>query len=275
MRGPEGGPGSDQLFIAGTPAAGGVDSQRTGPNKSPLSEARLTVIPKGKSWLDAMQGYDETLRSIIAEYPQADLLELGGGRWPSFRMSELPGNLRSYTVNDISEDELSLVPPEYNKACFDVSGDASAFEGRYDVVFSRFLAEHVPNGYAMHRNIHQVLKPGGTAFHLIPTLYAFPFVINRLLPERAGQAVLKAFSPRREISPKFPAYYSQCYGDTARMRRMFREIGYERVEIRNFYGHFYYEKIPGLRELENWFSSLAGRGGWSWCSSYAYLIARK
>jgi hypothetical protein len=30
-----------------------------------------------------------------------------------------------------------------------------------------------------------------------------------------------------------------------------------------------------LRELEAWFSGLASRSGWSWCSSYAYLIARK
>jgi SAM-dependent methyltransferase len=238
-------------------------------------EARLTAIINGKSWLDAMHGYDDTLRSIIAQYPDADILELGGGRWPSFRRADLPNNLRSYTVNDISEEELSLVPPEYSKACFDVSGDASGFEGLYDVVFSRFLAEHVRDGRAMHRNINKVLKPGGTAFHLIPTLYALPFVINRLLPERVGQQVLNAFSPRREISPKFPAYYSQCFGDTPKMRRMFEEIGYERVEIRNFYGHFYYETIPVLRDLESWFSGLASRSQWSWCSSYAYIIAQK
>jgi hypothetical protein len=238
-------------------------------------EAPLTAIIHGKSWLDAMHGYDDTLRSIIARYPDADILELGGGRWPSFRLADLPDNLRSYTVNDISEEELSQVPHEYSKACFDVSGNASGFEGLYDVVFSRFLAEHVRDGRTMHHNIHKVLKSGGTAFHLIPTLYALPFVINRLLPERVGQKVLNAFSPRREISPKFPAYYSQCFGDTPAMRRMFDEIGYEQLEIRNFYGHFYYEAIPVLRNLESWFSSLASRNQWSWCSSYAYLIARK
>lgn len=238
-------------------------------------EARLTAIAKGKSWLDAMRGYDETLRSIVAQYPNADILELGGGRWPSFRLSEMPDNLRTYTVNDISEDELALVPEEYSKACFDVSGDASAFEARYDVVFSRFLAEHVRDGSAMHQNVHKVLKPGGVAFHLIPTLYALPFVINRLLPERVGQKVLDLFSPRREISPKFPAYYSKCHGDTPRMRRMFNDIGYERVEIRNFYGHFYYENIPGLRDVEKWFSAVASRKQWSLVSSYAYILAYK
>jgi SAM-dependent methyltransferase len=235
----------------------------------------LTAIDDGKSWLNAMQGYDDALRAIIRDHPDADILELGGGRWPSFRLTDLPDNIRTYTVNDISEEELSLVPPEYEKACFDVSGDASDFEGRYDVVFSRFLAEHVKDGQAMHRNVFRVLKPGGTAFHLIPTLYALPFVANLLLPERLGQKALAAVSRRRDISPKFPAYYSRCRGDSPAMRRMFERIGYSKVEIRNFYGHFYYEQIPGLRDLEAWFSRLASRNKWSWCSSYAYVIASK
>ena len=235
----------------------------------------MTAIVSGTTWLDAMHGYDDTLRSIIAQYPNADVLELGGGRWPSFRLAELPDTLRSYTVNDVSEEELSLVPEGYQKACFDVAGDASAFEGRYDVVFSRFLAEHVRDGKAMHRNVHQVLKPGGVAFHLIPTLYALPFVINRLLPERAGQKLLDVLTPRRKISPKFPAYYSRCHGDTRAMRRMFEEIGYKRVEIRNFYGHFYYEHIPGLRDLEKLFAQMAARKQWSNVTSYAYIFAYK
>jgi SAM-dependent methyltransferase len=234
----------------------------------------LTNIVQGKSWLDALHNYEETLRSIVASRRNADLLELGGGRWPAFRLSQFPDTVRSYTVNDVSEQELSRLPEGYEKACFDVTGDASAFQGRYDVVFSRFLAEHVRDGRAMHRNVYQVLKPGGAALHLIPTLYALPFVINRLLPERLGQLLL-SLSPSRDISPKFPAFYSQCYGDSPRMRRLFEEIGYKRLEIRQFYGHSYYEKIPVLREIERRFASLACRKNWSWCSSYAYIIAYK
>jgi SAM-dependent methyltransferase len=234
----------------------------------------VTGMIKGRSWLDAMQGYDDTLRSIVAQYPDADILELGGGRRPSFQLSELPDNLKSYTVNDISNEELSLVPEGYDIACFDVAGDASGFEGRYDVVFSRFLAEHVRDGRAMHRNIHKVLKPGGVAFHLIPTLYALPFVINRLLPERIGEKIL-TLNPRREISPKFPAFYSWCRGNTPAMRRLFNQIGYERAEIRGFYGHFYYETIPVLRDIESWFAALACRNEWPWCTSYAYVTAYK
>jgi len=228
-----------------------------------------------KDWETAMRGYGDELKALVAGYPAAKILELGAGRWPSFRLDEMPSTIESYTVNDISEHELSLLPQGYEKACFDVSGDAANFSDSYDVVFSRFLAEHVPDGVAMHRNVHRVLRPGGVAFHLIPTLYAFPFVLNKLAPERLTTPLLKVLSPRRAISPKFPAHYSACYGSPGRMSAMLHEIGYQRVEVRTFYGHFYYEKIPLLRSIHRSFSSLAARRDWHLLGSYAYIKAYK
>ena len=110
-------------------------------------------IAKAKAWDTAMTGFGDELKAIVGRYPEADLLELGAGRWPSYALSDMPGNAHSYTVNDVSEAELGLLPQGYSKACFDVSGDASDFTDTYDVVFSRFLAEHVPDGEAMHRNV--------------------------------------------------------------------------------------------------------------------------
>jgi hypothetical protein len=233
-------------------------------------------IETSKLWSTGIDGYPDKLREIVSHYEGGDLLELGGGRRPSFTLDDMPVKLNSYTVNDISADELALAPPEYRKACFDVSGDVSNFEGRYDVVFSRFLAEHVKDGYAMHKNVHAVLKKGGVAFHLIPTLWASPFVINRMLPETLGRKILTTFYPiRKTVSPKFPAYYSRCKGDTEGMRKMFAELGYSKVEIRNFYGHYYYDKVPGLKQIEDFLSGLAARKDWSGYSAFAYIIAYK
>lgn len=232
-------------------------------------------IETAKAWDTAMLGYGDALKAIVAEYPDADILELGAGRFPSFRLAEMPDTVRSYTVNDISEHELSLLPEGYDKACFDVSGDAGNFRDTYDVVFSRFLAEHVPDGYAMHRNVLEVLRPGGSAFHLIPTLYTLPFVINKLLPERLTHKLLDKLTPTRSISPKFPAYYSACYADPQKMERILRDIGYSHVEVRPFYGHLYYESIPGLKQLHESFSGLAARRNWTALGSYAYIRAVK
>lgn len=234
----------------------------------------MTIEPS-KAWDTGMLRYGDELKAIVAQYEMADILELGAGRWPSFALKEMPSSVRSYTVNDISEHELSLLPEGYDKACFNVSGDASAFRDTYDVVFSRFLAEHVPDGKAMHRNVYGVLREGGIAFHLIPTLYAVPFVINKFMPERLTSALLAKLSPTRTISPKFPAYYSACYGNPERMKRMLGDIGYRKVEVRNFYGHFYYEKIPVLKQVHERFSAIAARNDWTLLSSYAYIRAYK
>lgn len=226
-------------------------------------------------WDTAMTGYGDELKAIVAGYEQADILELGAGRWPSFRPCELADNVGSYTVNDISEKELELLPEGYDKACFNVSGDAANFADTYDVVFSRFLAEHVPDGEAMHRNVFRVLRDGGTAFHLIPTLYALPFLVNKYLPETISKSLLRLSSPRRSISPKFPAPYSYCYANPVKMVKMLENIGYRNIEFRNFYGHFYYEKFPIINRAHMAFSQFVANRDWHLFGTYAYIQASK
>jgi len=240
-----------------------------------LGRVQMANGQTANDWQTAMLGYADELKMLVAPYPAARILELGAGRWPSFKIAEMPSTVESYTVNDISAGELALLPAGYDKACFDVSGDASSFTDTYDVVFSRFLAEHVRDGVAMHRNVFRVLRPGGVAFHLIPTLYALPFVLNKLAPERFTTPLLKWLSPRRAISPKFPAYYSACYGNPVRMAAMLRDIGYKKIEIRPFFGHFYYENIPLLSSLHRRFSAMAADHNWNNLSSYAYITAFK
>lgn len=233
------------------------------------------AIEKSKAWDTAMLGYGDTLKGIVSEFDAPELLELGAGRRPSFELNDMPASVQGYTVNDISEEELSLLPEGYKSACFDVSGDASNFGDRYDVVFSRFLAEHVPDGVAMHRNVHRVLKKGGVAFHLIPTLYAVPFLVNKYMPESLSSWVLKTFAPRRSINPKFPAPYSACFSNPKAMEGMLRDVGYADVQFQNFYGHFYYEKLPVIRSVHERFSALAAAQDWHVFGTYAYIIARK
>lgn len=233
------------------------------------------AIDKAKAWETSMLGYADELKRIVATYENADIIELGAGRRASFTLEEMPNSVRSYTVNDINESELSLLPEGYDKACFNVCGDAKNFADAYDVVFSRFLAEHVPDGEAMHRNVFQVLRPGGTAFHLIPTLYAVPFLINKYLPETLTEKVLKLFSPRRSINPKFPAPYSACYSNPNQMTGMLMDIGYREVDFRNFYGHFYYERIPILKQVHEKFSEIAANRDWHLFGTYAYIKACK
>lgn len=232
-------------------------------------------IKKDKAWDTAMMGYGNELKSIVSQYENPDILELGAGRWASFPLDEMPASIGSYTVNDISAEELALLPDEYKKARFDVSGDASNFRENYDVVFSRFLAEHVSDGLAMHKNVYSVLRNGGTAFHLIPTLYALPFFVNKFIPESMGNILLKLFTGERRAGLKFPAPYSICYSNPHKMARILKEIGYKDVKVRNFYGHFYYEKIPIINSIHTKLSTFVSDRDWHQFGTYAYITAVK
>jgi len=232
--------------------------------------------PASNSGRAAFQTYLPRLCELISGFRAPDILELGGGRDPSFKLSELPGNVASYTVNDIDPAELALAGPEYRRATFDVIGNVEEFAGKYEVIFSRTLAEHVKDGRAMHANVLKLLRPGGVAFHMMPTLYAPPFVLNLLLPERLSRRVVHAFFPhRRDDRPKFPAYYSWCFGNREKMERMLSELGYEQVSMTNFYGHNYFKAVPLVGRLDRAFSRLAAKRDWTSFSSFGHICARK
>lgn len=233
-------------------------------------------IDKDRFFPAAFGSYGSRLRELVNSYREPHVLELGGGRSPSFSPESISSSMASYTVNDISDAELSLLSPGYEKARFDVTGDVSPYAGRYDVIFSRTLAEHVKDGRAMHGNVLTLLKPGGVAFHMMPTLYSSPFVLNRLLPDTLSRRIVHAVLPRRRsVEPKFPAHYSWCFGSREKMARMLRLLGYSDVRIRTFYGHDYYKKLPGLRELDRAFATMAAKNDWSSYGSYAHVIAYK
>jgi SAM-dependent methyltransferase len=109
-------------------------------------------------------------------------------------------------------------PREFGRALFDVAGDVDPKEhGRYDLVISRMVMEHVRDAARAWANMANLLAPGGVALAFHPTLYAQPFVINWLIPERLTAPVLKLFFSDRHDgdSPKFPARYDLCIANPA------------------------------------------------------------
>lgn len=120
---------------------------------------------------------------------------------------------------DIDAGELAKAPPGYGRLLADITNppaDASSF----DLVITRMLAEHVSDAAAFDRGVRSLLRPGGHALHLFPTLWSLPFIANRLLPDRLADRVLARVLPRdREQHAKFRAYYHWCHGPTSRPHR--------------------------------------------------------
>lgn len=208
------------------------------------------------------------------------LLEIGGGRDPLFTPQEARDLGLAVTVNDIDPHELSQAPAEFGRALFDVAGDlatAGVRTNAYDLIFSRMVMEHVRDVPRAWRNCHALLAPGGIALAFFPTLYAPPFIINRLIPEALSARILRLFFPDRHegVQPKFPALYDHCRGGDRVLGRVFDSIGYSESLVVPFWNHGYFRAIPGLRELDRAFQNLARQRNWRAFTTYVYALARK
>jgi len=209
---------------------------------------------------------------------QVRMLEIGGGRGPLLTPEEATGAGIELTVNDIDAHELSLAPAAFSKAQFNIAGDVdSAWEGRFDLIVSRMVFEHVKDAPRAWANVARLLAPGGVALAFHPTLYAPPFVINWLTPEALTARVLRFFFPTRHDGdyPKFPARYELCVGDPAKVTPALRSSGFSEVMIAPFWGDRYFRHIPGLREANSALSALAEARDWRALCSYAFTIARR
>jgi SAM-dependent methyltransferase len=206
------------------------------------------------------------------------LLEVGGGRGPLLTPAEAEAAGIELTGNDIDARELSLAPAQFNKAQFDVAGDIDpSWEGRFDLIISRMVFEHVRNAPLAWANMRRLLAPGGVALAFHPTLYAPPFVINRLLPERLTARILRFFFPDRHDDgyPKFPARYEMCFSDPAKVAPILSGCGFSQVLIAPFWRHGYFRHIPLLREADAALQHLAERNDWRALTTYAYTLARR
>lgn len=207
------------------------------------------------------------------------ILEVGAGANPLFTKEFIDEHGLDYTALDISAAELAKAPDYYNKIVADICADKLEVDQRFDFIFSRMLAEHVPKGEVLHRNVFYLLAPGGRAFHFFPTLYALPFFVNRWLPERLAEALLHAIQPGRELSgkqAKFPAYYSWCRGPTVAQLRRLESVGYEVESYVGFFGHgAYYLKFPWLLGLHNKLTKWLIANPKAWMTSFAQITLKK
>jgi SAM-dependent methyltransferase len=206
------------------------------------------------------------------------LMEIGGGRTPLLTPAEAGEAGIEFTVNDIDASELARAPEYFEKAPFDIAGEIhSSWEGSFDLIISRMVFEHIRDAARGWSNKLRLLAPGGVAFAFHPTLYAPPFLINWLMPEKLTARTPRRFFPERhdEGQPKFPARYEMCFSDPAKVEPMLKQCGYSEVLIAPFWRHGYFRAIPLLREIDALVQGLAERRDWRFLSTYAYTFARR
>jgi len=228
---------------------------------------------------EAWQGVVSFIQKQILDSKAQRILEVGAGANPTFSSDFVKEHQLVYSILDISEEELAKAPDGYDTVLADISSPGLNLPNQYDFIFSRMLAEHIKDGEAFHQNVFNLLAPGGIVFHFFPTLYAPPFVLNRLLPEELARKVLNLIQSGREQHgkhAKFPAYYSWCRGPSQKQIQKFEKIGFEVKEYIGFFGHSgYYQKVPIVDKIHRRISTWLVNHPIPLFTSFAYVVLGK
>ncbi len=219
------------------------------------------------------------LKNLIDEYGCKRILEIGSGANPTLEPKVVRDKRLLYVTSDLSWEEMEKADPVYERLVLDLSADEMSPDlmGKFDLVFSRMVAEHVSDGLKYHRNIFRLLRQNGVSAHCFSTLWCLPFAANRLFPEFLSVRLLDAFAPRDiHRHAKFPARYSWSRGPTETMLRRFEDLGFEVVRYTGYFGHDYYRRVSTfLHRMEIFKTGLLLRWPCAAFCSYATTVLRK
>jgi 2-polyprenyl-6-hydroxyphenyl methylase/3-demethylubiquinone-9 3-methyltransferase len=161
--------------------------------------------------------------------PGMAVLDVGAGRKPTMRAEDRPQDVR-WVGLDLSMAELQAAPPgSYDE---EVEEDVTRFrpelEGRFDLVISFQVLEHVKPLDTAIANMRRYLKPGGVLIVQMSGALCLQAVVNRVIPSSLSKKLLRRLTPNRPVSTIFPAYYHHCWSRP--LRRIFSTWSEARIE---------------------------------------------
>ena len=229
--------------------------------------------------VEAFIGWSKTegfLKDLITKNKINSVLEIGAGANPTINPDFIGKHNLSYTISDIDDGELQKADKVYDKLVADLSSEEFNISKKFDLVFSRMVGEHISNAETFHQNIFKILNKGGLSFHCFSTLYALPFLVNKVLPDQLSDYLLVKIAPRdKHKHGKFKAHYDWCRGPSKKMIGRFEEIGFEVIEYIGYFGHNYYRKLPILDKVEKIKSGILKKFPLPYLTAYAHFILKK
>jgi SAM-dependent methyltransferase len=229
--------------------------------------------------VDQFEGWDKFpafIEDVITHNSSKRVCEIGAGANPAIGEEVIRKHGLRFQAADQVEEEL-VKSGRAETSVYDVCANTPVPGAPYDLIFSRMTAEHFRDPERAYSNMFDALESGGLAVHSFATLYALPFVLNRLLPDRVSDFLFNRFAPRnREQHDKFKAYYSHCRGPMESQLQFFRDLGYDILEYRAYFGHNYYApKLPLLHLVHRQTTNLLLKAPIAFFVSYATIILRR
>lgn len=200
--------------------------------------------PWGKVFFDAIQ---PALR------PDVTILDVGAGRSPILPRTYRPPRT-TYVGLDVSTDELLAAGPEaYDEILVgDVTKLIPGLVGRFDLVLSWQVLEHVASATKAIDCMHSYLKPGGRMVSQLSGRFAAFAFLARAIPYRVSNRLMRVLNDSDPVE-KFPTRYAECdHGSLRTALSTWTEYGI----VSRYKGGGYFRFSRSLERLylmyENW-----------------------
>jgi SAM-dependent methyltransferase len=175
--------------------------------------------PSYKNELD-----DRIAREIESIKPQT-ILEVGGIDRPLLSR----GHGYEYIGLDIEEQPTCYeIYDQFIVRSIEEPLDLSA-----DMIVSITLLEHVPNNNAAFQTMYEVLRPGGTMLHYLPSKWHPYSIALRLVGPRLQKRLIAILRPDAVGVTGYPAFFDHC--SPAEFETLLERQGFVDIDIVSYY----------------------------------------
>ena len=172
----------------------------------------------------------EVFRRLVESACSADsvVLDLGAGRGAPPAIN-LRGRVRHVVGLDVSTDiEGNPNLDEFHVA--DITDAPSLVPGRFDLVFARYVVEHLTDPRAVLEAVRRLLRPGGCFLFITPNRHHYVPALARSL----GYTAHRRVNALRGRAPEdtFPTVYA--LNSVPDIKRLGADSGFSSVEVCSF-----------------------------------------
>jgi len=210
---------------------------------------------------------DQVASQLLAVKGICRVLECGGVDRPI-----LTGQGRPAIYDGLDVDERVLTCPVYDSAhCQSV---VDKIEGKYDVIFSKYLLEHVDDVPGAFKSMAGSLAPGGVMLHLVPGGMHPYSIVTRLIGNRLQRLLIRLIRPNRAATTGYPVFFDKCtYGgllNSVRKAGLDAEVTYVAYGASKYFDFF----VPAFIMVKC-FNSIARLTSFRLVASGLVIVGRK
>lgn len=211
------------------------------------------------------------VEQILKHQPPSDtspvIINLGAGKSTVIE-SYLQDRGLSFIIDRLDIEDCTQEAP-YIRNCFQASlSDMNMVaSNEYQLAFSNYVLEHVPDLEASAKEINRILKPGGSYVVSTPNPAAPEFLFSRVTPLAIHQLIRGS----KEEHRAFETVYA--YSSIPQLITIFEQHGFTLKDSVYFPATYtYLYRFPVLRTLSTWYDAFIKALGFKWLLGNVCLV---